>query len=132
MCFTYLYKHKILRVQKQTPFHRSPFVYPCSLSSRRVLCQLYTNQWVQSPLAALPKPLAQFWVDLAGHVHSRRQSCSSREVMKKDSVPSKPSFTHSHRGAEAPRGHAGWCWRINSDREKCMLDRSQCDGASSS
>lgn len=127
--------HRHLRacfVKQHTPFHRSPCVYPCWFSSRRVIfCQFYCSQWVQNPLAALPSAVAQLGMDLAGHGHSGRWSHPHIEVMKEDSVPHTPTPTHGHRGEEAPRGHAGWRLRPHShswqDRA-WLLSRWWCQG----
>lgn len=102
-------------VKKHTPFLRSPHVYRCRFSSwRLVFCQFHCSQWVQSPLAALPSAVAQAGMDLAEQWHSGRRSHPRIEVMKEDSVPNDRCLNRSHRGEEAPRGHAGWRLKIHS------------------
>lgn len=87
-------------VVRRTPFHSSLCVY----SSRYKVSFAAASH----PLLGLPRVLAQLDMDLAWPWLSRRQFQPSAKVMKEDFVPCNPSFTHIHRGEEAPRGHDGW------------------------
>lgn len=111
-------------VVRQTPFHSSRCVYSC-----RFRVSFAT---ASQPLLGQPGTLAQLDVDLAGHCHSGRQFQPSTKVMKEDSVPCNPSFTHVYRGEEAPRGRVGWNLWLHSHNSKNMFGCSEWDGASMS
>lgn len=111
-------------VVRQTPFHSSRCVYSC-----RFRVSFAT---ASEPLLGQPGTLAQLDVDLAGHCHSGRQFQPSTKVMKEDSVPGNPSFTHVYRGEEAPRGRVGLNLWLHSHNSKSMFGCSEWDGASMS